>query len=187
MQRELTLARRQLTLFEAEQQFMSQFLREFPHLTADLHGGVSERGIPGALLNIVLRVLQPRQAVVLLAAVGERSAGLAPDRGRGAPADVAWAQGQRPRLGAAASGRAPAAMDQRDFEYRRRRAVPGLWRIEMDWRPMLSVMRPSACSPSREFRALLRGEGRAAPDRAGRRAGDPLRLGLHAGQGHRRP
>jgi len=66
LQRELTLVRRQMSLLQAEQQFMGHFVREFPLLTGELHAGVSERRIPGVLLSIVLRVLQPRQALVLV-------------------------------------------------------------------------------------------------------------------------
>jgi diguanylate cyclase (GGDEF)-like protein len=128
LQRELTLARRQLTLFQAEQEFMSQFLREFPHLTADLHGGVSERRIPRALLSIVMRVLQPRQAVVLLRRHKSESD---PDRdsrlivAAAEPADGAWRAGQEVAFGEGAIGlvaESQRAMDHRDFEARWRDA-----------------------------------------------------------------
>lgn len=66
LQRELTLVRRQLSLLQTEQQFVSHFIREFPHLTGELQSGVTERRIPGVLLNIVLRILEPRQATVML-------------------------------------------------------------------------------------------------------------------------
>jgi diguanylate cyclase (GGDEF)-like protein len=128
LQRELTLARRQLTLFQAEQAFMSQFLREFPNLTADLHGGVSERRIPRALLSIVMRVLQPRQAVVLLRRHKSESD---PDRdsrltvAAAEPADGAWRAGQEVAFGQGPIGlvaESQRAMDQRDFEARWRDA-----------------------------------------------------------------
>src|SRR5262245_30832549 len=122
MKRELTLARRQLTLYEAEQQFMSQFLREFPHLTADLRGSVSERGIPRALLDMVVRVLQPRQAVVLLR---RHRAETDPARASRltvaavSPADGSVRFGQEVAIGEGPIGlvaESQRAMDQRDFE-----------------------------------------------------------------------
>ncbi len=48
------------------QQFLSRFVRELPLLTEQLHSRVKARRIPGILLQVVIRSLEPRQAVVLL-------------------------------------------------------------------------------------------------------------------------
>jgi diguanylate cyclase (GGDEF)-like protein len=120
LQRELTLVRRQLVLSQADQQFMGQFLREFPFLTAELNGGVSERRIPGALLGIVQRALEPRQAAVLLRRRKSES-----DPARASRLVVAAAspggllrQGQEIAFGEGAIGlvaECQRAMDQHDF------------------------------------------------------------------------
>lgn len=49
-----------------EHQFTTHFLSEFPHVTRELHSRAGERKIPGILLNIVQRILEPRQAVILV-------------------------------------------------------------------------------------------------------------------------
>src|SRR5262245_10808999 len=122
LQTELTLMRRQLALFQAEQQFMGQFLREFPHLAAELTGGVSERRIPGALLSIVQRALQPRQAVVLLR---RRRSASDPARGArlvvaaAAPSDGPLRSGHEIAFGEGAIGfvaESQRAMDRHDFD-----------------------------------------------------------------------
>ena len=48
------------------QKFLSRFVRELPLLTEQLHSRVKARRIPGILLQVVIRTLEPRQAVVLL-------------------------------------------------------------------------------------------------------------------------
>ena len=48
------------------QQFLGRFVRELPLLTEQLHSRVKVRRIPGILLQVVIRSLEPRQAVVLL-------------------------------------------------------------------------------------------------------------------------
>ena len=46
--------------------FLSRFVRELPLLTEQLHSRVSSRRIPDILLQVVIRSLEPRQALVLL-------------------------------------------------------------------------------------------------------------------------
>ncbi len=48
------------------QKFLSRFVRELPLLTEQLHSRVKARRIPAILLQVVIRTLEPRQAVVLL-------------------------------------------------------------------------------------------------------------------------
>lgn len=125
LQRELTLVRRQLSLLQTEQQFVSHFMREFPHLTGELQSSVTERRIPGVLLNIVLRILEPRQATVLLRRRKAESdpvrstrlvvAAVSPANGI-LQAGVEVALGEGPVGLVAESQR---AMDQRDFESHR--------------------------------------------------------------------
>jgi diguanylate cyclase (GGDEF)-like protein len=46
--------------------FLSRFVRELPTLTEQLHTKVSSRRIPDILMQVVIRSLEPRQALVLL-------------------------------------------------------------------------------------------------------------------------
>jgi diguanylate cyclase (GGDEF)-like protein len=46
--------------------FLSRFVRELPLLTEQLHTRVSSRRIPEILMQVVIRSLEPRQALVLL-------------------------------------------------------------------------------------------------------------------------
>jgi len=70
LQRGLGGLRRTSAQLEAQlavdQSFVTDFLRELPHVARELHSGVTERGIPGILLNILMRALAPEQAVVLI-------------------------------------------------------------------------------------------------------------------------
>jgi diguanylate cyclase (GGDEF)-like protein len=51
---------------EEDQQSLTQFLKEFPHLARDLFSGPTERQIPGTILQIVQRSLEPVHAIVLV-------------------------------------------------------------------------------------------------------------------------
>ena len=51
---------------QEDQQSLTQFLKEFPHLARDLFSGLAERQIPGAILHVVQRSLEPAQAIVLI-------------------------------------------------------------------------------------------------------------------------
>jgi diguanylate cyclase (GGDEF)-like protein len=48
------------------QRSLTQFLKEFPHLARDLFSGLGERQIPGAILHVVQRSLDPAHAIVLV-------------------------------------------------------------------------------------------------------------------------
>ena len=51
---------------QEEQQSLTQFLKEFPHLARDLFSALTERQIPGTILHVVQRSLEPAHAVVLV-------------------------------------------------------------------------------------------------------------------------
>jgi diguanylate cyclase (GGDEF)-like protein len=65
-ERDIAGFRRAIAQLQLDTEFLGQFLREYPHLTRELHGGMKERDIPRALANIATRALEPRQAVVLV-------------------------------------------------------------------------------------------------------------------------
>jgi diguanylate cyclase (GGDEF)-like protein len=46
--------------------FLTQFLKDYPRLARELYGGLTERQIPGALVDIVQRSLDPQQVAVLV-------------------------------------------------------------------------------------------------------------------------
>jgi diguanylate cyclase (GGDEF)-like protein len=46
--------------------FLTHFLKDYPRLARELYSGLSERQIPGVLLSIVQRSLDPEQVVVLV-------------------------------------------------------------------------------------------------------------------------
>ena len=66
LERDAAVFRRESHVLREEHLFLSRFLHELPHLTRELHTGLSERRIPRVLLNIVKRSLEPAQALVLL-------------------------------------------------------------------------------------------------------------------------
>ena len=78
IEHELLDSRGRLAQLQQDLQFLTQFLREFPHLTRELHSGSTHEQIPGILLNVVVRSLEPRQAVVL---VRRRSSDMDSDQG----------------------------------------------------------------------------------------------------------
>jgi diguanylate cyclase (GGDEF)-like protein len=47
-------------------QFLTQFVNDYPRLARDLYGGLSERQVPGALLDLVQRSLDPQRVAVLV-------------------------------------------------------------------------------------------------------------------------
>ena len=51
---------------EEDLRFLTQFLRDYPRLARELYSGLTERQIPGVLLSIVQRSLDPQQVVVLV-------------------------------------------------------------------------------------------------------------------------
>jgi len=66
VQRELHDLRRRYSQLQQDQQFATQFLRDFPHLSRELHSGSTERQIPLILLNVMMKCLAPKEAVVLI-------------------------------------------------------------------------------------------------------------------------
>ncbi|NIN74995.1 MAG: hypothetical protein GTO01_03860, partial [Xanthomonadales bacterium] len=51
---------------EDEQQFVTQFIHEFPHLTAELQSQRKLRRVPVILLQMIRRTFQPEQALILI-------------------------------------------------------------------------------------------------------------------------
>ena len=77
VEKELAAARRQAAQAEADQQFLARFVRELPLIAHELHAGAGGRQIPKLLLGAVVRMLEPRKAVI---AVRRRPAESDPDR-----------------------------------------------------------------------------------------------------------
>jgi diguanylate cyclase (GGDEF)-like protein len=76
-EKELAAARRQAAQTEVDQQFLARFVRELPLIAHELHAGAGGRQIPKLLLGAVVRMLEPRKAVI---AVRRRPAETEPDR-----------------------------------------------------------------------------------------------------------
>jgi diguanylate cyclase (GGDEF)-like protein len=76
-EKELAAARRQAAQAEADQQFLARFVRELPLIAHELAAGAGGRQIPKLLLGAVVRMLEPRKAVI---AVRRRPAESDPDR-----------------------------------------------------------------------------------------------------------
>ena len=53
-------------VLEEDLRFLTQFLKDYPRLARQLYSGLSERQIPGELLAIVQRSLDPQQVAVLV-------------------------------------------------------------------------------------------------------------------------
>ena len=58
--------RQNLESIENHQRFLARFIRDLPDLTRELHSRVDARRLPGILLEVICRSLEPEQAVVLL-------------------------------------------------------------------------------------------------------------------------
>ena len=58
--REAAALRREADRAQQDRQFLLHFLRDFPHLTRELHAGLREREIPSLLLRVVERTFEPR-------------------------------------------------------------------------------------------------------------------------------
>ena len=85
--------------------FLTQFLKDFPHLARELFSGLTERQIPATLLNVVQRSLDPQQVVVLVRRTdgeGRQGQDAAPGGGGGLPGRRC---GQGRHRGAARHGR----------------------------------------------------------------------------------
>jgi diguanylate cyclase (GGDEF)-like protein len=66
VQQDLAGLQRQNAQLLEDHEFLAAFLRELLHVTQGLHSGVRERRIPGLILGVVLRSLEPRGAMVLV-------------------------------------------------------------------------------------------------------------------------
>ena len=78
--------------------FLTQFLKDYPRLARQLYGGLGERQIPGELLAIVQRSLDPQQVAVLVKrseAKGEGSSDATPGRGGSLPGRLGGQGGHR--------------------------------------------------------------------------------------------
>lgn len=51
---------------EDDLRFLTHFLGDYPRLARALHGGLSERQLPAAIVSVLLRSLEPRQIAVLV-------------------------------------------------------------------------------------------------------------------------
>jgi diguanylate cyclase (GGDEF)-like protein len=58
--------RKRLAQTEDGQSALTQFLKDFPHLSRDLFSGLTDRQLPPALLRVVQRALDPAQAWILV-------------------------------------------------------------------------------------------------------------------------
>lgn len=120
-QRQVAGAQRQASQSEAERQFLVRFIRELPLVTHELHSGAGERAIPGLVLGLVTRLLEPRQAIVAVRRRGTEAdpgrenrltvAAVAPTRGSVAPGEITMGKGE---LGFVAE--VQRVMDRRDFD-----------------------------------------------------------------------
>jgi diguanylate cyclase (GGDEF)-like protein len=66
LEKDLAAARRQSAQAEADQQFLARVVRELPHVAHELHGGAGGRQIPALVLGALIRLFEPRKAVVLV-------------------------------------------------------------------------------------------------------------------------
>jgi len=70
---QVTSLRRNQAQTEEDLRFLTQFLKDYPRLARELYSGLSERQIPGVLLGIVQRSVDPQQAAVLVRRAADKS------------------------------------------------------------------------------------------------------------------
>jgi diguanylate cyclase (GGDEF)-like protein len=75
LKREVQELRRANSQMEEDQRFLNSFLKDYPHVAKELYSGLKERQIPGALLQVVQKSLEPQQAVVLVRRGGKDDPG----------------------------------------------------------------------------------------------------------------
>jgi diguanylate cyclase (GGDEF)-like protein len=63
---QISQLKRNHAVLEEDLRFLTQFLKDYPRLARQLYSGLSERQIPGELLAIVQRSLDPQQVAVLV-------------------------------------------------------------------------------------------------------------------------
>jgi diguanylate cyclase (GGDEF)-like protein len=69
---QITSLQRDRSQLEEDLRFLTQFLKDYPRLARELYSGLSERQIPGVLLGIVQRSLDPQQVAVLFRRTEEK-------------------------------------------------------------------------------------------------------------------
>jgi diguanylate cyclase (GGDEF)-like protein len=63
---QLSQLKRSHATLEEDLRFLTQFLKDYPRLARELYSGLTERQIPGVLLGIVQRSLDPQQVAILV-------------------------------------------------------------------------------------------------------------------------
>jgi diguanylate cyclase (GGDEF)-like protein len=66
LEQEIGGLRKSQAQLEAEQAFLTQFMRDFPHVARDLFTGLKERQVPGSMLDVIQKSFDPAEAVVLV-------------------------------------------------------------------------------------------------------------------------
>jgi diguanylate cyclase (GGDEF)-like protein len=69
---QVSTLKRTTTQLEEDLRFLTQFLKDYPRLARELYSGLSERQIPGVLLGIIQRSLDPQQVAVLVRRSAEK-------------------------------------------------------------------------------------------------------------------
>jgi diguanylate cyclase (GGDEF)-like protein len=64
--REVAASRQAHDQLEQDLRFLNHFLKEFPNLTRGLHRGAKERELPGTILEVVTKSLEPERVVILV-------------------------------------------------------------------------------------------------------------------------
>jgi len=72
LRQQLGAERQSKVQLQEDQRFLTQFLKDFPRLARELYSGLTERQIPGVLLGIIQRSLDPHQAAVLVKRSGDK-------------------------------------------------------------------------------------------------------------------
>ena len=66
LEQEIEALRKSQAQLEAEQAFLTQFMKDFPHLARDLFTGLKERQVPRALLDVIQKSFDPAEVIVLV-------------------------------------------------------------------------------------------------------------------------
>jgi diguanylate cyclase (GGDEF)-like protein len=66
LEREVASLKKGNVQLEADQRFLTQFMKDFPHLARDLFTGLKERQVPGSVMHVVQKSLDPDKAIVLV-------------------------------------------------------------------------------------------------------------------------
>ncbi len=66
LEQELGGLKKSKAQLEDDQRFLTQFMKDFPHLARDLFTGLKERQVPASMLHVIQKSFDPAQAVVLV-------------------------------------------------------------------------------------------------------------------------